>query len=430
MPADAQVPLLLTRSPGVKAWATVGGGPIQCMHSALGILWVVTGGVLYAVNSVGATAVGAVGNGDEIDIDANLDTVVVVNPPRAYYYDGSTFAEITDSDFTDRGAGDVEFLDGYMLFREPDTARFFCSDLNDATAYNALNFATAEGAPDELVGLKVDHRQILLFGAKSIEVWENTGASGFPFERMINGFVEIGCANGRTIAKIDNSVYWLADDFTVRRLDGLTPVRVSTHAIEQRIRECTLLSARGYTYTLEGHLFYILSFDEGTFVFDITTQLWHERQSYERDNWRWSHPTAFGGRILVADATSNVIGELSPTTYSELGTAQIMEWTYQPIYAEGRTVFHDRLEMFFERGVGLSSGQGSDPEVMLELSDDGGKTWTSLPTRKLGPLGEYRQRAIWHSLGSSPARVYRASVSDPVQVVLTDTQWEGRGGRL
>src|SRR3990167_3928732 len=188
LPPDAKTPAVLVRSPGLASWGTVGTGPIEGMHSDHGSLYVVSGGGFYTVTSAAvATLRGAVGSSTEIDIDSNVTDVVIVSPPNAYSWASSTFAQITDADFTSRGAGDVEHLDGFMLYREPSTARFFSSDLNSVTAYDALNFATAEGAPDTLVGMKVDHRQVFLAGEKSIELWENTGISGFPFERMING---------------------------------------------------------------------------------------------------------------------------------------------------------------------------------------------------------------------------------------------------
>jgi hypothetical protein len=402
------------------------------MHTDHGLLYVVSGGGLYSVTSAGtATFRGAVGSSTEIDMDSSASAVVVVSPPLAYYWDGATFAQITDADFTTRGAGDVEFVDGYLLYREPSSARFFASDLNSVTAYDALQFATAEGASDDLVGLKVDHRQVFLAGEKSCELWENTGASGFPFERTVNGFIELGCLNGKTIAKLDNSIFFVANDYTVRRLDGLTPARISTHAIEQWLKDTvTLASLRGSTWTQDGHLNYMLRADEGCFIYDATTQLWHERQSYGFSTWNWGNPVQFAGKVLVGSTTSNVIAELSASTYGDLGSTQRMQWTYQPVYADGARAYHERLEMLVERGVGNTSDPGSDPEIMLDASDDGGRTWFSLPNKKIGAIGKYAQRCSWSALGSSDARTYRAAVSDPVKVTVTDTQLQVRGGRL
>jgi len=431
LPPDAKTPVLLGRAPGITSWSTVGSGSIAGMHSALNYLFVVSGPDLYRVDSnKTATLLGSVGSPGNIDIDSNTDSVVVVNEPNAYYWDGSVFGQITDPDFTSRGAGDVEFIGNYLMFREPDSGRYFGADLATATDFDALNFATAEGNPDVLNGMKSDHDQLILAGPKSIEIHENQGGAGFPFARAINGYIEQGCLNGRTLVKSNQSVHWVADDYTVRRLEGATPVRVSTHAIEQALSETTIAAANAFSYAQDGHIFYCIVVPEGAFLFDSTTGEWHERQTYGESTWNIEHHAQAFGLELAGDASSNKIGYFDPTAYTEFGGIQRMEWTYQPVYAQGQRAFHDRLEIVVETGVGLTTGQGSDPQVMLDYSDDGGITWISMPNRSLGAIGQYLHRVIWHNLGSSRQRVYRASISDPVKAVITDTLLEVKGGRL
>jgi hypothetical protein len=115
-------------------------------------------------------------------------------------------------------------------------------------------------------------------------------------------------------------------------------------------------------------------------------------------------------------------------TWSFLSLRVIRVWG--PGYGGNRRANHDRLEIVLESGVGLTSGQGSDPQLMLDKSDDGGKTWDSLPNKDIGSIGEYRKRVVWNRLGSARQRVYRASVSDPVRVNITDTTVEVRGGAV
>lgn len=433
LPPDAKTPFVLTRAPGLTSFATAGAGPIQGLHADHGVLYAVSGGVLYSVNSSGsATSLGTVGSSDEIDIDSNDDSVVVVSPPNGYYYDG-TFHQITDTDFTSRGAADVEFCDNYMLFREPDSDRFFGADLGSPSSFDALNFASAEAASDTLVGMKVDHRQVALFGERTLELWENTGASGFPFEAMRPGFVECGCINGRTVAKGDNSFFWVDDTYVVRRLDGLTPIRISTHAVEQWLRTVSIATLRGGFYSLEGHLVYSLRADEGCFHYDITTQHWAERATYDEESWNWRFPVRFAGRVLVGSTVDGTIAELDPEVYDELGDTLRAEWIYQPVYNESARAFHDRLDLVIETGVGLTTGQGSAPEIMGSFSDDGGATFFNLPNRSLGARGARQARVSWSGLGSCASaygRIYRMAVSDPVKVAITDTILQVRGGRL
>lgn len=442
LPDDAKTPFLVQRTAGIATTATIGNGPVYGLHSAFDSLFVVSGADLYevaeasiasAATVTSASSLGSIGaiaaNG--IDMESNDTYVVIVNEPAAYVFNATTnvFSQITDVDFTARGASDVEFLDNWLLFLQPDSGVFFGADLGSATSFDSLNFATAEASPDNLVGMKVDHRQVLLFGKKTIEIWENTGASGFPFERAINGFVEIGCLSGRSIAKQDNSVFWLADDYTIRRLDGATPLRVSTHAVEQSIVGATISACRSFSYAQGGHLFYVLTFPEITWVYDCTTGKWHNRSTYGYNYWTAScHAQAYGLEI-VGHSESAKLGTLDPDTFTEWGGTQRAAWQYQTIYAEDRRAIHDCISIVMEYGVGLTTGQGSDPELMLDYSDDGGITWDALPNKKIGPIGNYQYTVDWERTGSAKQRAYRGAISDPVKVAITDTQVRVRGGR-
>lgn len=433
LPPDAKTPILVSRTVGLPVWTTVGTGSINGMHSALDLVFVVSGSELYKVDSNKvSTLLGNIGAPGNIDIDGNTIGVVVVNEPNAYSYTLSTgtFAQITDSDFTSRGAADVEFIDNFLMFREPDSGRFFSADLGSLTSFDALNFATAEANPDDLNGMKVDHRQLILTGPNSVQIFENTGVSGFPFEAAINGYIEQGCLNGKTLAKQDNSVFWLADDYTVRKLDGITPVRVSTHAIEQKLFDITVASVNAFTYSQDGHLFYVITAPEGTYIYDATTGQWHERETYNADFWHPRHHAQAFELELFGNSTTNEIAFADPEVFDEFGDIQRMEWTYQPVYAEGQRAFHKRLEVVLETGIGLTTGQGSAPEMMMEYSDDGGLTWVSLPNKSIGAIGKFETRVVWHGLGSSRQRVYRGAVSDPVKITVSDTQLEVDGGRL
>jgi hypothetical protein len=443
LPPDAKTPLIISRAPGVKSLDDIGNGPIRGLHSAYGNLFVVSGSELYRVHSDGNIALigESISGSGLVSMSHNTQYVVIVAEPNGYYWDKAndasgdavptpTLTQITDADFTSRGAKYVKFVDTSLLFMEPNSGRFFGADLGSASDFDALNFATAEAAPDDLVGMEIDHRQIILLGEESGEIWQNTGIAGFPFERAINGYFEIGCFNGDTVAKMDNSVFWVANDYTVRRLTGVTPQRVSTHAVEQFLTTVDLTTGRGYSYSQDGHFFYVLSFATGCWVYDATSNEWHERSSYPNDYYRWQTCAGVHGRQYVGDAFSGAVGYFDPETYTETGSLQRAEWTYQPIYAEGRRAFHKRLEVVMETGVGLTSGQGSDPEMMMAYSDDGGITFTNLPNRPIGRLGEREKRVIWNGLGSSTQRVYRGAISDPIKVVISDTTVSIDGGRI
>jgi hypothetical protein len=436
LPDDAKTPFLIQRTPGISTLQAVGNGPIHGLDAALGGLGIVSGTNFYRISSAlgSPTNYGSIGTiaATGIDMESNDRYTVIVNEPDGWAWDSTlgTLTQITDADFTSRGAGDVEFCGNWLLFREPNSGRMFGADLGSATSFDALNFVTAEASPDDMVGLKVDHGQPLLFGKKTVEIWDQTTDPGFPFARASNGLVEIGCLSGRSIQKQDNSVFWLANDYTIRRLDGATPVRVSHHGVEQSIVRATISACRSLAYSQGGHLFYVITFPEVTWVYDCTTQRWHNRSTYGYDYWTANcHAQAFDIEIVGSSETAN-IGKLDPDVFTEWGGTQRASWQYQSIYAEERRVIHDRLSVVMEYGVGLTTGQGSDPVLMMDYSDDGGITWDALPNKKIGPLGNYQYTVDWERIGSARQRAFRGAISDPVKVAITDTQWMGRGARF
>lgn len=432
-PEGAKGPITLRRAPGIASFAVCGAGPGRGLHVMKGRLYAVSGSALYRVGaSANVDNLGSISGTTPVSMADNGTQLAIVTSGTSYVFDGGLSA-IGDPDFTSRRAGACDFLDNYLVIVEEESGRFFCSDLTDFTNYDALDFATAEGAPDDLVTLRVDHRAILLVGTESSELWQNASAgSGFPFERIANGFIEIGGAAKNGIGKQDNSVFWLANDVTFRRLNGATPTRVSQHGVERAWRLYSRIDdAQCMPYTLDGHLCMAVSFPtaEATWVFNCTTNEWFERESYRFDAWDVSGIAACYGRVFVQRASTGEIGVLDPKTYTEWNQTLRAEWAYQPIYAQGNGVEINRLEMGIETGVGLLSGQGSDPRITLEMSRRGGRegTFKSCGTRAVGAQGEFKTRVHWDGLGTGDDTVIRASYSDPTPLTVWDTKIDAQG---
>lgn len=434
-PTEEKDHIYIDRAPGISSWITVGNGPIRPggLKAQNDQLYVVSGTGVYAVSHAGSVSasLGTIAGSGPVSMACNGQELVIVSQPHAYSVTLSTnvMAQVTDEDYVARGSSHCTSMDGYILHVEPSSGRFFSSLLLDAEGYDPLYFATAEGAPDNLVGIVVDHLQILLMGQDSCELWYNSGGADFPFAREATGLIEIGCGARDSIAKIDNTVFWLANDGTVRRLEGMTPTRISTDAIDEEIQGLTnRQDAQAFTYTMEGHPHYVLTFlaDARTFLYDVQTKQWYERESRDADGvalgrWAACAYAQFGTRHVVADYASNRLGLIDPDSKTEWGNILRMEWIY-PTVASGRRAFHSELELTIETGTGTTSGQGSAPEIMLYASDDSGRTYRAMPNRSLGRQGKHKTRVRWHRLGSSRARSYKNAVSDPVNVTLTDVQ--------
>lgn len=422
-PPGSSIPVILRSVPGIRNYCTLAGGGRGLYACALG-LFAVAGNRLYRIDNGSATDVGQVGGSERVSFADNGTQMVLSVGGAGYIYD-TDLGSINDSDFTSRLPGACAFLDNYIVFVDDGSGRFFASDLADATSYDALDFATAEAYPDNLITLAVDHRQLVLIGERTTEIWYNSGATGFPFERIPGGIIEIGGLAKFGVAKQDNSVFWLASDRTFRRLNGGTPVRVSAHGVEEKWRDYDRVDdAQCFAYTSMGHLFVAVRFPsaQATWIYDATTNEWHERESYLGLPWRAHAAVEWQGTTYVQDAITGSVGIVDGLTFTEWNDTLRCEWTYAGLWAGGRSQFHAELEMSLETGVGLSSGQGSEPYITLSYSNDGGRTYTSMPLKSIGRQGEYRTRIRWHRLGSAIHRTYKASFSEPVPLTVWGTQ--------
>lgn len=438
-PPDAKSQVVLFGTPGIKTFSTPGNGPIRGARLMGGILYVISGNSLYSVDSAGAeTTIGDVsrlGGTGPISMSNNRTQLIMVDgtvtfqdtyfiltkSTEGYVYSVSGgLVQITDTDF---GTGNAE--------------QFFLSAVNDGTAYSATDVTTAEAEADDLVAVLSDHREVWLFGERSIEVWYNSGAT-FPFDRISGSFIERGCAaKFSAVSNFDNTVVWLGEDLVVYRAEGYRPLRISTHAIEKEIRSYSTVSdAIAFQYTDEGHKFYVLTFptEAATWVYDASTKLWHQRQSRDSGSeslgrWRVNTYVRAYGKHLVGDAFDNNLGELDFDTFAEYGNNLVGLAAAPTIHYDRRKVFMRRFELDVESGVGLTSGQGTDPQIMLDWSDDGGFSFGPLqPWRGAGKIGEYKTRLRWPRMGSFRERVLRVQVSDPVKRAVIAAHAELRIG--
>lgn len=432
-PPDAKSNVVLLGSPGLKSFATAGPGPINGTHVMAGILYVVSGTGFYSVASDGtATLLGSVDSDDRVSMDDNGVQLCIVTGTAGYIYTvAGGFVGISDPDFTD--ADFVTYQDSYFIFHRTGTAIFFISNLNNGLAYLATDFATAEGDADTLVTVISNHREVWLFGADTIEIWYNSGKADFPFERLAGPFIERGCAAGHSAIRIDNTLMWLGEDRVVYRANGFNPQRVSQHAMESAIERYAVVSdAFAFTYTMSGHKVYALTFptEKATWIYDSATGLWHERESTGLDGrWRANAYANAYGKHLVGDSVNANIGELDPDTYAEYGDVMQGIATAPPAHFDRKRVFFRRFELDVETGVGLTSGQGSDPLITLDYSDDGGRTYSARkPPRSMGKIGEYQWRLRWNRMGQSRNRIYRAIITDPVKRAIVAAHLEAEPG--
>jgi hypothetical protein len=435
VPEGGKEPAFLQRAPGLTALATVGIGPIRGMWTFGNYGYVVSGPTLFQIDSNwNAVAKGTVAGTGSVSMADNGIQLFIAANPQGYIYNANTgvFQQITDPDFP--GATTVGYIDGYFTFNEPNSQKIWVTQLLDGTSVDPLEFASAEGNPDDVVAVFVDHREVWVFGTNSTEVWYDAGLLDFPLTRIQGAYNELGCAAPYSIAKMDNQIYWLGKDARgqgmVYRAAGYIGQRVSTHAIEWQLQEyANIEDAVGYTYQQDGHSFYVLNFPSAntTWVFDVATGAWHERASFAAGQFnrhRGNSQMFFNSTNVIGDYQNGKIYKFDLEVYSDDGQPQkwLRSWRALPAGANNlaRTIQHS-MQLDCETGVGLNVGQGSNPQVMLRWSDDGGHTWSNEHWKSMGQIGRYGYRTIWRRLGATMKirdRVYEVSGTDPVRIYI------------
>ena len=388
IPEGGKEPGFLQRAPGLKFLQTIGTGPIRALwaHQTNGSdFYVVSGREFYKLTSTTGTPtlLGTVSGTGPVSIADNGTQIFLACNPDGFIYNESTnvFQQITDPDFA--GAVTVSYLDGYFVFNQPNSQIIWVTQLLDGTSVDPLDFASAEGSPDGVVGILSDHRELWVFGTDSVEVWYDSGATDFPLQRIQGAFNEIGCVAPFSIAKLDNGIFWLGTDARgqgiVYRANGYTGQRVSTHAIEWQIQQYGNISdAVAYTYQQDGHAFYVLNFPTGntTWVYDVATQAWHERCGFDNGDFmrhRGNNQCNFSGNIIIGDFENGNIYQFDLNVYADNNQAQkwLRSWRALPTGENNlkRTAQHS-LQIDIESGVGLNLYPEYFEETLVTESGD------------------------------------------------------------
>lgn len=395
-------------------------------HKLDGVPYFVIGDKLYRLESdEDVTEISGTisGTGPVSMAENGTQLCVLVPGSTGYIYTtAGGLATISDSDFTANGNPTaVVFLDGYFVFTT-DTKKIIVSNLNDGTAYEALDFGSAESSPDEVVAPVVLFNQLFIGGATTFEAFSNVGGAGFPFQRS-NLFLQQGVSARFSIQNTPETFTWVGGNANqspgVWVVEGNQTRKISTRGIDILLRNLTaaqLSAITSWAYGLDGHFFVGWNLPTTTIVYDFASGRWHERQSLIGDTKTASrmrnHVLAYG-KIWVGDSNSARIGELSQDIYSEYDIPVTKQWTPQPFFNNLTPMFVPKLELYMESGVGGSTA----PLVSLERSSDGGRTFTSPTNRSFGAANEYQRRAVWRRNGrTDTTHIYRFTINDSVKV--------------
>ena len=344
----------------------------------------------------------------------------------------------TDGAF--EGGGTVDISDNYFVYNKPNSQLWAASDLLSPIT-DPLSFASKDGSPDDLVAIIVDRREVYLLGEMSSEAWLDVGSVPFPFQRIQGSSTQQGIAAAYSCARVGNSFAYVSKnnrgESTIVQMNGYIPQRISTHAVETTLVGQDVSDAIAWTYQLEGHETYVVTFpsigDNGlTWAYDITTGLWHKwlytnnQNQYERH--RGNCCAFFNQQILLGDYENGKLYRLSLSQYTDDGQLIRRLRRCPHITTDLQRQYFAELQIQFQPGVGLPVGQGQDPQAMLRWSDDGGFTWSNENWVTIGKQGQYFTRAMWRRLGFARDRIFEVVVTDPIKAVIVSANLKAEAG--
>lgn len=354
----------------------------------------------------------------------------IVDGPYGYFYNIATgiLNQIIDPAFY--GADRVAFIDGWLIFNKPGTQTFYTTGPVAYTiTFPGAFFALKDSSSDNLITLAESNRELWLIGERTSEVWYDAGGTNFAFSRVPGVSPQIGCAAKHSIASMGTSLIWLGKsergENVVIRTNQYSYEDISTRAVEAAITSYPLISdAIGGVYEEEGHLFYVLTFPtaDKTWVYDDSTKMWHQRASFDPatatfHRFKGSCFANYQNIRMVGDYQAQKAYQMSRQFYMDGDTPLIATRRCPHLWSkENRErLFHSSLQVEFAPGVGLQTGQGSNPQAMMRFSDDGAATFGTVRTTTIGAAGRFKNRAMWRRLGQARDRVYEVSISDPVR---------------
>jgi hypothetical protein len=427
----AKTPTSLIGVPGQQQLANNGTGASKNYIEVNGDMYAAIGQNFGKVNAdYTFTVLGSFSGTGRVTLIDNGLQVLVVDGLSGFVYTIATMAwtQITDPGFV-YGATQATYQDGYGIVALPNSQQFGISGLYDFLTWDAIDFASAEGLPDDVSTVVSNHRVLHVFGTGTTELWYNGGNGTFPFQRIDGAFYEVGCSAPYSAVIADDSVFWLGNNLqgalAIYRMQGQTPQRISTVALEKAIAGYSRVDdAFGIGLDIQRHPTYMLVFPTAnkTWCYDAHSGDWFEWLEWAAPDWNRTRINCFAkafGKLLVGDYRDGRMYELSFDVFKN-GDDPLRTLRQSPyVWKLGARLYHSRLELLIEPGVGQLSGDTdtTDPQWSLRWSNDG-YTWSNEVTRPMGRFGEYDTRVIWNRLGSARNRLYEVSSTAPVKRVI------------
>ncbi|MCC6734904.1 MAG: hypothetical protein IT534_02110 [Bauldia sp.] len=424
--------VVLRRVPGLAAAAASSFFGCRALHLVGDTLLAGFSGRVARVDLAAGTitSLGTLGGQDRFTIahnNAATPDIVAVAEAGAFTLSTSGApVPFADADLpASPGPISVCFQAGYFFFGYGD-GRIFASGLN-TTSVNALDFTTAQTRPGGVTRLVPWNGDLLAFGPAAIDVYRNAGnATGFPYAHgdtigkgIFGRFAVAGFEDGFV-----NRLIFVGDDRIVYRLDGYSPVAISTPDVVRSLESVADgEDVDALVYMNGPHAVFAVSGADFTWEYNLGTAAWNERRSHGMRRWRATQSVRAGGRWIAGAIDSGRLFAITRDAPTEDGAPLVFEAWSKPMAAFPARIAFPRADFDFVVGVGSAAAEppiATAPTVALSWSDDGGGAWSTPLLRSLGGEGERRTRISLARTGLSGAigRQWKAVIADPVPVGL------------
>lgn len=382
-----------------------------------------------SVSSIGTLT----GDASTIDWDYNRTQIMLVNGSANWgyiiNYINNTVTQITNSNFL--GGTSVVQVDGYFIVNIPDTQIMHASSLNDGLTWNSLDVASAESRADNLKALAVDKGELLAIGTRTIEFWYNAGnPSAFPFARRDSEYYNIGISATRSRLNIDNTLFLLDHRRYLVALttdNGLQILSQDPWIRNEFAKYSRVDDAFAYEFQDLGHLMYCIVFPSigKTWCYDLTTQQWHERAYWNAGDTQFTRHRVnacqkFANKFLAGDYENGKLYVYDSAYRDDDGDPQRRLFTTAFFHNYYLNTTVNSLYIYGDFGRATASGTGSDPQIVLRTSGDGGHTYGNEMYQSLGVTGDYRHRPKWDVLGCERQWQFEFSIYEPIDFSITE----------
>jgi hypothetical protein len=420
---DGKGPIPVYADPGLTRWdsGSFTGAARGLQENGDVALYAFLGNqaVKFTPSGSGSSIGGLIGSGKvytSINQAANPQISIVTADNQYFILETATDTLAISADGDLPPVNSTDFLNGYTIFSSAEGGEIWHSQPNDAGNINALSFATAESDADNLVRVKAHKGFLFALGTRSLEIWRDVGTTPFAFQPE-DADIDIGCAAGHSVVEVADGLAWVDHFNNVRLLKGGQPGIISTHSIVEDIESLTdaeRAQIEGWRTWYRGHEFYELKSAQWSRIYDVTTGVWHNGESLGYNRRTRQRHVLFNNRNILGNELDGKLDYIDKDSFTERGTEYVVTAISRPYHAFPNQLSCSSVELDMITGVG--NADIADPQVMFDVSRNGGKTWGAQRTRSLGTIGNYSQKVRFNNLGKADEKgfVFRISSSSAV----------------